>query len=106
MANVNLSFNVPTGHVVPLRAFLDFRYGDAVAGMTDEQALEYHVVQSTAAGYRQWRRAHDASVATAKATLEANEAIRSAGRQTDQDAVASAQATSSDAANAGIVGLS
>ena len=106
MATVNLSFDVPAGHVVPLRAFLAFRYGDAVDGMTDEQALEFHVVQSTVPSYQQWRRAHDAPVATVKAVLEANESTRSAARRADEDAVANAQATAGAAAIGGIVGLS
>ncbi len=106
MATMNLSFDVPTAHVAPLRAFLDFRYGDAVDGMTDEQALEFHVVRSTVPGYQQWSRAHVGAVATAKATLETNEATRSTARQADEDAIAGAQATAGDAAISGILGLS
>jgi hypothetical protein len=106
MATVNLSFDVPAGHIATLRAFLDFRYGDAVDGMTDEQALEFHMVKSTVPGYQQWRRAHVGAVATAKATLETNEATRSSARQADGDALASAQAAAGAAASSGIVGLS
>jgi hypothetical protein len=106
MATVNLSFDVPAGHVAPLREFLDFRYGEAVDGMTDAQAFELHVVRSTVPGYQQWRRANVGAVATAKATLNANEATRSAARQADEAAVAVAQATAGGAASDGMAGLS
>jgi hypothetical protein len=106
MATMNLCFDVPSAHVAPLRAFLDFRYGDALDGMTDEQALEFHLVQSTVPGYERWRRANDARVASAQSTLETNELTRSAARGADEDAVASARAAAGGAASAGIVGLS
>ena len=106
MATVNLSFNVPVAHVAPLRSYLDFRYGDALTGMTDEQALEYHVVQSTVPGYRQWRRAYDASVATAKSTLEASNATRAAALATETAALATAQSGAEAAGDGAMAGLS
>lgn len=106
MATLNLAFDVPTGHVGPLRAYLDSRYAEAIEGMSDEQAMEYHIVLLTVPGYQQWRRANDATVATAKATLATNEATRSAARVVDEASLASAQASASAAAAAGIAGLS
>ncbi len=106
MATVNLSFNVPTVHVAPLRQYLDSLHGEAIDGMTDVQAFEYHMVQATVPGYKSWRRAFDSPVATAKATLESNNAARASALAVDQTGLTSAQ-TSADAAGAGaMAGLS
>ena len=105
MATVNLSFDVPAAHVTPLRSYVDFLHGNAVSGMTDEQALEYHVVQSTVPGYKAWRRAYDSAVTTAKATLQTNGASRAAALATDQASLATAQAAAESAGNSAMAGL-
>ena len=106
MATVNLSFDVPAEHVAPLRAYLDARYGDAIDGMSDTQAFELHVVQSTVPGYKQWRRAFDAAVVSAKATLESNNTTRASASVTDQAALAEAQAAAASNAGGSMTGLS
>jgi hypothetical protein len=106
MATLNLSFNVPATHAVPLRSYLDSRYGAALTGMTDEQALEYHVVQSTVPGYKQWRRAFDAPVTAAKAAIEANDASRASATASDRATLASAQASAESAGDRAMTGLS
>ena len=106
MATVNLSFNVPTEHVAPVRQYLDSLYGDAIDGMTDARAFEHHVVQATVPGYKSWRRANDAPVATAKATLEANNATRASALATDQAGLASAQTSADAAGTSAMAGLS
>lgn len=106
MATVNLSFDVPAAHVGPLRAFLDLRHGDALDGMTDEQALEFHVVQATVPGYNRWRRANDTAVTTAKAALESNDAARAVARHADEDTLAGAEAAAGAVTNGGMAGLS
>ena len=106
MATVDLSFNVPTAHVAPLRAYLDFTYGDALLGLSDAQAFEHHVVQSTVPGYRRWRRAFDTPVGTAKATIDTNNATRATALAVDSAALASAQSDAEAAGAGAMAGLS
>ena len=106
MATVTLSFTVPAAHVVPLRQYINARYGSAVSGMTDEQALEFHVMQATVPEYKQWRKASDAPVASAKAALETNDAARATASAADVAALAAAQATAESAAADAMAGLS
>ena len=106
MATVTLSFNVPAAHVVPLRQYINARYGTAVSGMTDDQALEFHMMQTTIPGYTQWRRASDAPVASAKAALETNDAARATASAADVAALAAAQTNAESAAADAMTGLS
>ncbi len=106
MTTVNLSFDVPAAHVAPLRAYLDIRYGEAIDGMTDVQALEYHVVQSTVPGYKNWHRGQDAAVLAAKSSRESNNATRAAAEAADSAALASAQNAAEAAAGGAVTGLS
>ena len=106
MATVHLSFNVPAAHIARLRAYLDFRYGDTLSGMTDTQAFEHHVVQSTVPGYKLWRRAYDVPVATAKAAIETNNAARAAALSVDAAALAGAQSDADASGDGAITGMS